>query len=108
MDKERRIFDRHTTWFPIQARSAEDDRRAMAVAHNASSTGVMVGCTTRFAVGDILRLRFRLTGKEHWHDALGIVVRCDQDDSEPDAMWPHRAAIRFVDAIDALAVNEAA
>ena len=95
MSSERRVSDRHKAFFPV-AMDSETRKDRIAMSRNASSTGVLIGSPSRFDVGELLTMTFRiLPSGPMYAGIVGKVVRVEQGDNDDDPMWRNVMAVEF-------------
>ncbi len=99
---EKRRNTRYTLWFPVDI-TTEGERRTLAVAKDASQTGIGISSPAGLEVGEQVTLSFRVppgTGTEQ--KVTGRVTRHERNPDDPNGLWPYRIGIEFEDAMPEL------
>ena len=100
MDKRR--DERYTLWFPVNV-TTEDAKQTLAVAKDASRSGIGISSPTGLETGSLVQLAFRVPpdgGVEY--TVTGIVARHERNPDDPHGMWPFRIGIAFEQALPEL------
>jgi hypothetical protein len=66
-----------------------------AVCRDASAGGIMVTGSAELKVGEVVSLSFRVSPEGQERSVSGRIVRVEQSDDNPRAVWPYRIAIEF-------------
>jgi len=98
---EHRRHDRFTLWFPMKLEIEEQASRVeVAVSRNISGSGMLVAAAQSLAVGAPVTVTFRLPGPDaRERQVEGVIVRCENNDSDPEGLWPYRIAVQFDDPL---------
>lgn len=92
---ENRRHPRYAIWFPVNVATG-DARQVLAVAKDASQSGIAISAPSGFEEGARVTLTFRVppdSGDERTVD--GAVVRHERNPDDPDGLWPWRIGIAF-------------
>ena len=99
MDK--RQHGRYNVWFPVTLDVA--GAQVWAVCHDASSSGILVFCSSALALASEVAVRFRVVPEEAEERTIrGRVVRLESLEHQPREVWTHRMAIEFFEPIPEL------
>jgi hypothetical protein len=94
---QRRQHGRYRIWFPVRVTGSAVD--GMAVNHDISAGGMLIGLSARLEVGAAVQVRFSVPASSAGEHLLrGKVVRIEDNAEDPDGMWPYRMAVAFDDA----------
>lgn len=103
MGDERRRARRYRVWLPMRV-EADGATLGIAVSHDVSTTGVLMGTADAFEVGKALTITFQGTPKHPEEQrATGKIVRVDANEVDPHGLWPYRVAVEFESAVPELA-----
>jgi len=100
--KERRRYQRHVVWFPVQVDTATATQR-VAACSNASVSGVQLWTPLPLAIGERVTLTFRvMQSQREWLRLEGEVVHVEHEgdadagsgDGNPSP-WPNWVGVRF-------------
>jgi hypothetical protein len=92
---EKRSYDRYSLWFPVTIEGAS--RRVWAVCKDASAGGILISGSEGLSVGDVVKVSFRVSPDSGERVLAGRIVRVEQPDDNPRAVWSHRMAIEFIE-----------
>lgn len=90
---ERRAYERYCLWFPVEVDSANGG--AVAICRDASSGGILLESARGLEVDAEVEVTFRATMGGELRKVKGRIVRIEQGDESPRAVWSHRLAIAF-------------
>ena len=94
---ERRRAERYRVWFPMRTQTdAEGENLAMS--QNISTSGLLMATTRELAEGAAVTVIFRVppdNGDEQ--RVVGKVVRFEENENDPEGLWPYRVAVEFED-----------
>jgi hypothetical protein len=91
---ENRRHARYALWFPVNV--ATEDKQTLAVAKDASQSGIAISAPAGVAAGAHVTLTFRIPpdgGEER--TVSGRVVRHETNQEDPHGLWPYRIGIAF-------------
>ena len=91
---ERRAHQRYCLWFPVEV-DATDGGGAVAICRDASSGGILIESARGLEVDAEVEVSFRVTIDSELRKVKGRIVRIEQGDDAPRAVWTHRLAIAF-------------
>lgn len=94
MDEERRKGQRFEVWFPMRFKP-KDGGATIAVSHNVSKSGMLMATAERLEEGAPVKARFQVPPNDEEHELHGHVVRFEQNEHDPDGLWPYRVAVAF-------------
>jgi len=99
---EKRRHTRYTLWFPVNV-TTDDAKETLAVAKDASSSGIAISSPTGIITGARVTLSFRVPpdGGEV-HTVTGTVARHERNPDDPHGFWPYRIGIEFENELPAL------
>lgn len=83
-----------------------DDPRgeeAVAISRNVSERGVLMATAADLEEGTSVKVTFQPSSDSPERQVEGVIVRCEDNDSDPDGLWPYRVAIEFSDPLPDLA-----
>jgi hypothetical protein len=92
---EKRSYSRYSLWFPVTIDGAS--QRVWAVCKDASAGGILISGTEGLHVGDVVKVSFRVSPDAHERVLSGRIVRVEEPDDSPRAVWSHRMAIEFIE-----------
>ena len=75
----------------------------MAMNHNIGAGGMLMVLGTDLAVGEPVRITFRLPPGDVEHQLQGTVLRIEPNTEDPEGSWPMRVAVQFENVDQALA-----
>lgn len=91
---ERRRHERHRVCFPVKLDGeAKADRLGMC--RNGSEGGMLFGTPSRFSIGDLLTLTFRVNAQHPGTQVRGRVVWLGQERRHRDNWCRHLVAVAF-------------
>jgi hypothetical protein len=99
---DKRRDERYTLWFPVNV-TTDDARQTLAVAKDASRSGIAISSPTGLETGARVTLSFRVPpdgGIEQ--NVTGIVARHERNPEDPHGLWPFRIGIAFEQPIPEL------
>lgn len=102
MTEERRKGERLSLWFPMKLDDPKGTE-AVAVSRNISERGVLIATASDLAEGTRVTATFRPSPEATERQVEGVIVRCEDNDRDPDGLWPFRVAIEFSDPLPDLA-----
>jgi hypothetical protein len=95
MDKRR--HERYTLWFPVNV-TTDDAKQTLAVAKDASQSGIAISSPLGLEKGARVSLVFRVPPDGGTEQTLtGTVARLEPNPDDPHGMWPFRIGIEFDD-----------
>jgi hypothetical protein len=100
MDKRRHT--RYTLWFPVDV-VANGEKKTLAVAKDASQSGIAISSPAGMDVGERVTLSFRIPpGSGEERTVSGTVARHERNPDDPNGLWPHRIGIEFEEELPEL------
>lgn len=95
---ERRQSERVDAGVPVELDTASE-KGQLGIAHEVSTTGLMLFSRIEHAAGDTITLRFRPKGpKGDIEEVHAEVIRSEPND--PESIWPVKSAVRFTEPIE--------
>lgn len=91
---EHREHDRLRVCFPLDI-DAPGKHNRFGVTRNVSASGMLFGTRSRFALGQRLRITFRVSSTAPEYSVRGRVVRLGRDGRLRGAVYPRRVALQF-------------
>jgi hypothetical protein len=99
-EMERREHRRRRFWLPVQV---DGLATGFAVSHDASDNGLLLVCSETVEVGSIVRVKLLIPpGGNVEVSVSATVVRVASNDEDPDGLWPHKMAVRFLEPVEKL------
>jgi hypothetical protein len=102
---ERRTGARFEVWFPVQIEPAEEKGGAprITVSRDVSTRGILLSSASELKPGAKVVVSFRvLPDEKNERRVEGTVVRVDQNQEDPDGLWPVRLAVEFAERVPEL------
>jgi hypothetical protein len=93
MNEERRAHQRYCLWFPVEVAAANGG--ALAICRDASSGGILIESARGLEIDAEVEVSFRATVDGELRKVKGRIVRIEQGDDSPRAVWTHRLAVAF-------------
>jgi hypothetical protein len=93
---ERRRGQRYEGWLPVKINGSE---QALAVSHNASSTGLLLVTAVRLTAGEQIDLQVQLPYVDEPIDVKATIVRAGSNENDPRGLWPFTIAVEFERAV---------
>ena len=100
MTDDAREKERFTVWFPMKIQ-LEGDEEGVAVSRNMSEKGILMASAAKLEPGTPVTVTFRL-GQGDESTVKGRIVRREENDEDPDGLWPHRVAVEFEETVEGL------
>jgi hypothetical protein len=95
---ERREHDRYRLWLPARIEGVAGDIR-LAVGHDMSQKGCLLVTNRRIEVGTDITLTVRLPPDAEEEITLTAqILRCDENEADPEGLWPFQVAVEFAEA----------
>lgn len=91
---DRRRHERHRVCFPVKLDS-DDKADRLGMCRNGSAGGMLFGTPSRFAVGDLLTLTFRVHAEHAGAQVRGRVVWLGEERQHRDHWCRHLVAVAF-------------
>jgi hypothetical protein len=96
--KERRHHHRYRLWLPARIEGAGKESR-LAIGHNMSQTGSLLVTDRQLEVGQSIQMFVRVPPDfEEEREIQARVVRCSDNEQDPEGIWPYQIAVEFEDA----------
>jgi hypothetical protein len=90
---DRRAHQRYCLWFPVEVDATNGG--TFAICRDASSGGILIESARGLEVDAEVEVTFRVTMDSEPRKVRGRIVRMEQGDDAPRAVWTHRVAIAF-------------
>lgn len=97
---ERRSHLRYPLWFPVTLEHAET--AIGAICRDASGSGVLISSVAPVAIGESVRVTFRLRPADPDRVLEGRVARLEGNDDELLLAFPYRLAVEFANEAEDL------
>lgn len=89
---ERRASERHRVWLPVRVDALAG---GVAVTHDASQHGLLVVAASTLDIGAEVTVAVQPPDGGEQLTVVGRVVRVEENEADPNGLWPHRIAIAF-------------
>jgi hypothetical protein len=96
--KERRHHNRYRLWLPARIEGAGEAIR-LAIGHDMSQKGSLLVTNQKLDVGDTIQLILRVPPDFEEERKIGArVLRCTDNEEDPQGLWPYQIAVEFNEA----------
>jgi PilZ domain len=92
---DKRSYSRYALWFPVTVDAAS--QQMWAVCKDVSAGGILISGSAKLAIGDVVTVSFRVSADAEERRVAGRIVRVEDPDPDPRAVWSHRMAIEFLE-----------
>jgi len=95
--KERRHHNRYRLWLPARIEGAGKESR-LAIGHDMSQKGSLLVTDRELPVGATIQMFVRVPPDfEEEREISAVVVRCADNQKDPEGLWPFQIAVEFED-----------
>ncbi|MBW2459694.1 MAG: PilZ domain-containing protein [Deltaproteobacteria bacterium] len=96
--KERRHHNRYRLWLPARIEGAGKESR-LAIGHDLSQKGSLLVTDCQLEVGKTIQMFLRVPPDfEAEREIRAVVIRCSNNQKDPEGLWPFQIAVEFEDA----------
>lgn len=90
---DRRANERYRVWFPMSVVTGSGDE-GTAITFDVSTSGLLMACAGRLAVGERVQLRFRIAEDDDERSIAASILRVEESADEIGP-WRFRMAVQF-------------